>query len=298
MSRPDLLAAAPLPPPDTTADTDPRGLVLFLVVTFGVAWALWGLLAATGGLGRPVALPVLAASMYAPAVGTLAARVWGGTPLPRLGVRRRGPWRWYLLVLVLVPSLLLLGATLCVLAGLQQFDPAFTELRRAAEQTGAPPIPPEVLIVQLIPATTVAPLFNMVFAAGEEIGWRGYLLAHLQGLGPRRAALTVGLVWGVWHAPVIAMGWNYPGEPVRGPLMMIVFTMVYGVVLAWLRARSGSIWPPALAHGAINAEAGAVGAFLTPASPIVGAPIGLVALVPAALLAAALLWRGRWEQAA
>src|SRR5262249_48087176 len=122
-----------------------RGLVLYLLVTFGVAWALWGLLAATGGLGRPEALVVMAVSMYAPALGTFAVWAWGGAPGPPLGLRRRGPWRWYLLVYVLVPALLVLGAALCVLVGLQRFDPTFTVLREAAERMGAPPLPVDPL---------------------------------------------------------------------------------------------------------------------------------------------------------
>ena len=144
-------------------------------------------------------------------------------------------------------------------------------------------------------AFTLAPIVNLLPAAGEELGWRGYLLARLQPLGPRRAALVVGLIWGIWHAPVIMIGHNYPNEPALGPLLMIVLTLAYGVILAWLRARSGSIWPAALAHGTLNAQGGAVAMFLTPANPLVGAPIGLVALIPTLLLALALLRFAPWE---
>ena len=93
------------------------------------------------------------------------------------------------------------------------------------------------------------------------------------------------------------MGWNYPGEPVLGPPMMVAFAVIYGVILAWLRLRSGSVWTAALAHGAVNAEAPGLPLFLTPASPLVGAPLGWVALLPAVLFAVALLRFARWDPA-
>jgi membrane protease YdiL (CAAX protease family) len=152
-----------------------------------------------------------------------------------------------------------------------------------------------VAVLLALPVFVVVPLVNMLAAIGEELGWRGYLWARLAPLGPRRAALLIGVIWGVWHAPLIAMGYNYPDAPVLGPLLMTGFALAYGVPLAWLRIRSGSVWPAALAHGAVNADAGVMVVFLTPASRLVGTPIGWVALIPAALFAVALLRFGRWD---
>jgi membrane protease YdiL (CAAX protease family) len=275
-----------------------RGVMIFLAMAFGVAWALWGLLWRGGGLARPDSYLFLVASMFAPALGVLAAwRLADPQALRLSGVGRRGPWRWYLITYLLIPALLLLGAALCVLGGVQQLDPTFSLIREQAARSGqpVPPPPPMAVAVLLaLPVFVVVPLVNMLAAIGEELGWRGYLWARLAPLGPRRAALLIGVIWGVWHAPLIAMGYNYPDSPLLGPLLMTGFTVVYGVVLGWLRARSGSVWPAALAHGAINAEAIAVAVFFTPASRLVGAPIGLVALLPAAVCAALLLWRGGW----
>jgi membrane protease YdiL (CAAX protease family) len=185
-----------------------------------------------------------------------------------------------------------------VLVRVQQLDPTFSVLREGFLRAGRepPPTPPfEVAVLMALPAFLIAPLINTLVAIGEEVGWRGYLWARWQPLGPRRAALAIGVIWGVWHAPIIVQGHNYPGEPLLGPLLMVVLTVAYGVILAWLRARSGSVWPAALAHGALNAEGGAVAVFLTPADRLVGAPIGIVALIPALLVALALLRFGRWE---
>jgi uncharacterized protein len=296
-------AAAPTPAAPTRVPDVRRGMRLFLLVAFGVAWALWGLAALAGGLGNPLAVLLLVVSMYAPTLGTLAARRWADPDALRVtGLRHHGPWRWYLLVYVLIPALLLAGAALSVLLGIQHFDPTLGVLREMlqanADRAGLPP--PELpslgrAILLSVPVLLVAPLFNTLAAIGEEIGWRGYLLARLQPLGPRRAAVAVGAIWGVWHAPIIAMGHNYPGEPLLGPPLMVVFTVVYGVIFAWLRLRSGSVWVAGLAHGAVNAEAGLTVIFLTRASPLVGTPIGWVTLIPAALVALALFRFGRWD---
>jgi membrane protease YdiL (CAAX protease family) len=295
----------PIPTPMAAAMREPapvrRGLLVFGAVAFGMAWTLWALLWLGGGLERPEAGAFLVASMYAPALGVLAAwRLADPAALRVSGLRRRGPWRWYLLTYALVPLLLLLGAALCVLVGVQRLDPTFSLLREQAARLGveAPPPPPlQVALPMALPAFLIAPLLNVVATIGEELGWRGYLWARLQPLGARQAAALIGVIWGVWHAPLIAMGYNYPHSPVPGPLLMTGLTVVYGVILGWLRARSGSVWPAALAHGALNAQAGAVAVFLTPASTLVGAPIGIVALAPAAVFAALLLWRGNWQAA-
>jgi uncharacterized protein len=292
------LAPAPLADDAPRAPRAGRGVLVCLAVAFGVAWALWGVLWLGGGLVRRDSFAFLVVSMYAPALGVLAAwRLADPQALRLSGMRRRGPWRWYALTYLLIPALLLLGAALCVLLGVQRLDPTFSLLREQAARLGQPVPPPPPLGVALLmalPVLVVGPLVNVAATIGEELGWRGYLWARLAPLGPRRAALLIGVIWGVWHAPLIAMGYNYPESPVLGPLLMVAFTTVYGVVLAWLRARSESVWPAALAHGAINAEAGGLMVFLTPASHLVGVPIGLVAIVPAAVLAGWLLWRGTW----
>ncbi|MFB6169855.1 MAG: type II CAAX prenyl endopeptidase Rce1 family protein, partial [Haloarculaceae archaeon] len=98
--------------------------------------------------------------------------------------------------------------------------------------------------------------------------------------------LVSGVVWGVWHWPVIYMGYNYghgyPGAPWTGMLAMVVFTVAVGGFLSWTTLRSGSVWPAVAGHGSVNGI-GALGLFLvvgTP-SPLLGpAATGLLTMVP------------------
>lgn len=294
------MSASPGPtaPPRAAVPSVPRrGVAIFLAVSFGVAWGAFGLLAALGGLTRaPVGLLLLVA-MYAPALGALAARLWGEQPPPLLGVRRRGRWWAYLVGWLGPPVVLLLGAALAAAVGVQPFDPTASRLRQLLEQQGAAVLPPPGAAGAALVAGAVlgGALVNVVATFGEEVGWRGYLLGALAPLGRRRAALAVGVVWGLWHAPLIVQGWNYPDQPVLGSLLMVLFTLAWAVILGWLRLRGGSVWPAALGHGAINAAGSGLLPFFPMDNPLLGAPVGLVVQVPAALWALGLLCRPDWE---
>ena len=77
-------------------------------------------------------------------------------------------------------------------------------------------------------------------------------------LGTLPAMLVSGVIWGVWHTPVILMGHNYPDSPILGVPTMIMFCIVFGIILGWLRLKSDSVWPAVIAHGAINGSAGVI----------------------------------------
>ena len=89
---------------------------------------------------------------------------------------------------------------------------------------------------------------------GEELGWRGYLLPKLtKGLSKFSATIITGLIWGIWHIPIILSGYNYGGEhPLLGSLAMIVFCVIIGVFSAFLFYKVKSIWVPVIFHASIN----------------------------------------------
>ncbi len=106
----------------------------------------------------------------------------------------------------------------------------------------------------LVFAQTViaGPLLGLVLAFGEEYGWRGFLQGELFGLGRRRGALILGLIWGVWHFPAVWMGHSYPGQAVLGSLMITIFTIFFGVFLSYAMLKTGSIWLVAFLHAVNN----------------------------------------------
>jgi membrane protease YdiL (CAAX protease family) len=197
----------------------------------------------------------------------------------------------------LLPAVLtFIGGALFFLVFPQLFDRDATQLRSALEASGVPADQLGLIVMgQLLAAITVGQLINTFPSLGEEVGWRGMLLPLLcERMSERRAAIVSGIIWGLWHAPIIAMGHNYgmgyPGFPVTGILTMVVACTSIGCPLSWLRLRSGSVWPCAVAHGAINAISNAAVPFCTIGATLAGpSPLGLVAGLPCLLLAA-LCW--------
>lgn len=128
---------------------------------------------------------------------------------------------------------------------------------------------------------------NMLFAVGEELFWRGYLFAKLQHLGIFRASLLTGIIWGLWHAPVIALGYNYPGHPWQGVLMMILLTTSMSPLMFFFRQAGRAVMTPAIFHGSFNASAGLVYlVFEEPDRFLIGATglAGLVVMSAASVL--------------
>jgi len=104
----------------------------------------------------------------------------------------------------------------------------------------------------------IAILINSLFAVFEEIGWRGYMLPHFGPEGSFGAALVVGFLHGVWHLPLMLMttAYNPAGNQlVTVPVFLAVLTGA-GIIYAYLRWTSGSLWPVIIAHGTFNAVLG------------------------------------------
>lgn len=94
---------------------------------------------------------------------------------------------------------------------------------------------------------------GVLSGAGEEIGWRGYMLTRLVDAGIPKPLLASGIIWALWHFPLILSG-QYAAGPHPGISAAIFLVDVIGIafVIGVLRLRSGSVWPAALLHGAWN----------------------------------------------
>ena len=139
-------------------------------------------------------------------------------------------------------------------------------------------------------AITLAPAINMFFALGEEAGWRGYMMPRLkERFGLLNGRLLGGVVWGVWHWPLMLLvgyeyGTNYLGAPVLGLVVWCVVCFALNTLLDLLYEKTGCIWVPAIAHGAFNAIAALPQVLITPADAyynVLGPmPIGLISVLP------------------
>jgi membrane protease YdiL (CAAX protease family) len=151
-----------------------------------------------------------------------------------------------------------------------------------------------ILAITGLQAVVLAPFLALLIAFGEEYGWRGYLQGELIKLGKVRGILLVGVIWGLWHAPVILMGHNYPGYPLLGVLLMVLYTIALAFVFGFAVLKSGSVWLAAFLHGLNNQ----VLSFLIlmvykPEDPVYSFGAGLYGLVIWAIVVAAILVLGR-----
>jgi membrane protease YdiL (CAAX protease family) len=213
-------------------------LAAFLVLTYGLTWALWIPLDIfrDAVAGPYTSLALLIGSNIPSAVAivlTLVGFGWGATRklLGRLLIWRFG-WRWYLVLLA--PTALAVGTITLV----------------AVTRGG----PAAALAVPLLSA--IIAMAIMIFpgsAAGEEIGWRGYALPRLQA---RRTALTaslvVGSLHGLWHLPLWLRGQHehplsvYPAFLIQAVALSVIYTWLYN-------SSKGSLLLVVLFHMATNA---------------------------------------------
>lgn len=281
-----------------------KRLVIFLAVTFGLTWGLLipaGFLLGTfenGEASSPVMFGLIALSMFFPLVGTLITNAACG-PDSRIDLawhpHIRQNVRSYLIAWFAPGVIALLGCMVFFAVNPHLFDPtmrSYIETNAAAaglapDELASQMPPTSVLLgVTLVLSLVIAPFLNMVPAFGEELGWRGMLYPTLVERMPERLAAPVtGVIWGLWHAPAIAMGHNYgmgyEGFPVAGILTMTLLCTAMSCWLCLLRTRSGSVWPCALAHGAFNAVANVGVVFCSAGPTLLGpSPLGLVAGIP------------------
>ena len=122
-------------------------------------------------------------------------------------------------------------------------------------------IPVEMNPTFLIVTTIISGLFagatvNALFAFGEEYGWRNYLVDALREKKFVFASIFIGIVWGLWHFPLILLGHNYPQHSVAGIFMMVIFCVLASFVEIYLVLKAKSVYPAAIFHGTLNAVAG------------------------------------------
>jgi membrane protease YdiL (CAAX protease family) len=161
-----------------------------------------------------------------------------------------------------------------------------------------PGMTPEVFYaLAAVQSVLVAPILAIVITFGEEYGWRGYLQTELFKLGRRRGVLLLGVIWGAWHWPIILMGYNYPGHPLLGVVLMTLYTMGLAVVLGYAVLRSRSVLLSSYLHGLNNqVVAYLVAIGLRPFDAAFAFGIGTYGIATLAIVAGLLLldpiWRG------
>jgi CAAX protease family protein len=236
------------------------------------------------------------ALMWTPAAASVVARLvlregFGDVSF-RVGGRRG--WKAIGLALIFPIVLGIIAYGIAWMTGLVQFAPRPISLaaRYVPEGTSAA----VVFLINVAVAATIVTIYSARTAAGEEIGWRGYMLTRLVDAGVPKPILTSGVIWGVWHVPLILGGVYLVGPPpLLAALLWMVTATAFSFVFARVRLETGSVWPAITLHSAWNAI---IQAGFDPASHGANAELWigesgiLVALTM--IVAAVVFSRGRW----
>ena len=284
-------------------------VLAFVVLSCGLAWLIAMPLWLGDGLAEPSTWFLLPVMMLTPAVAALAVTFAMKVPRPGARLRFLGLWPlrparrvvWLMVIGWLVPPVLVaLGILVAAALGFVDLDPTFSgfaaEIAKALP-AGSPMPPVELVVISQIAMIPAAALFNSLLAFGEELGWRGWLVPALRPLGTWPALLLSGAIWGLWHSPLILLGYNFGRTDITGVLLMIGGCVAWGVLLGWLRLRSASVWPAVLAHGSLNASAGLIllVAATQPDLALAG-PLGIAGWIVAAATIAVLVLTGQFRE--
>lgn len=218
---------------DSQSPSTRPALFTFLGFTFALSAIFWALIISAGSLGAHGGVYVLAL-MWCPGVSALITRLIFQRNVRGQGWRLGAP-RWLALAYIL-PLLYAIPAYgfvwLAKLGGL--------DLSRF--KTG------------IVTFVVLGSLQSLLSATGEELGWRGFLVPTLAKTMPfGRVALISGTIWAAWHVPLILFADYNSGTPSwYGVPCFAIMVIAIAFPIAWLRLRSGSVWPAALLHASHN----------------------------------------------
>lgn len=266
---------------------DRKGTFSFLGITFILTYTIEGILILSGfritGIPTLYGQFIVAGVMWVPALATVITIRFithEGFAITNL---RFGSWKPYLATWVIIPVCFFIIYALTWLLKLGEPDWQLRELMALMASSGADmstaPSPWMVSISLFFGSLFISPLINSVFGFGEEFGWRGYLLPKLLPLGKTRAYIVLGIIWGLWHAPLITVGFIAPEHPALGILAMIGLTTTLGLYMNELTLRYRSSILAGWIHGVFNSQSYGIWRILFPTiNPLIGGLYGLVGL--------------------
>ena len=208
-------------------------LATFLILTFALSSVFYVIFARAGSLGIGGGWYVRML-MWCPAAGALITRLLFQHDVRGEGWRLGHP-RYALLAYALPLAYAVVAYAAVWLLGLGGVDPSRFHTNVAY-------------------FVVVGSVLSLTSALGEELGWRGFLVPKLaEGWSFTTTALVSGAIWAVWHMPLIIFaGYNGGTTVLYSIVCFVVMVLGISVPLAWIRLRSGSVWPAALFHASHN----------------------------------------------
>jgi membrane protease YdiL (CAAX protease family) len=219
---------------------DGQPVVTFFVLAYAISWVAW--LGPVLGLSEPFSTLGYLVGGYGPALAALVV-TWLGSDSVRAWARQIVDWRvaprWYVATLVVPLLVVALTGVGLELVG-TSVDPGLL---------------PERISLVLVSFVSIA----LVGGGNEEPGWRGLALPKLQEqYAPVSATLILGVVWALWHLPLLATGpttfHGLASFVELAPTTVVRILNIVGIafILTWIYNATGSVLLAILAHAGFN----------------------------------------------
>lgn len=226
-------------------------VLIYVVLVFAFSSLFYFLILHSGSLSNGRGMYVLGL-MWCPALAGMLTLRLHGRSIAQLG------WKWgetkYQIQSWFIPLLYASIAYVIVwVAGFGAFgNPEYLDaLVRQMHLGGSPWIS---IGVGIFLTGTYGLVRSVSSALGEEIGWRGFLVPELSKTTSfTLTSLISGMVWSLWHYPILIYGDYNAGTPTWYGLTCFTVMVVSGsFIFAWMRLKSGSLWTGAILHGSHN----------------------------------------------
>jgi membrane protease YdiL (CAAX protease family) len=229
--------------------TPGKKILVFLLLTFGLSSIFYVLILSSGSISS-----FSFGLMWCPGIAAILTQLIFQRNLRNLGWKagKLKYWLWSY-GLPVIYGLVVYGIVWST--GLGKFAP-YDQVIQAAKQLNIDVQSPAIAaVLYVLINATLGVAINMTAALGEEIGWRGLFVPELsRKYSFTGVALISGAVWTIWHAPAILFSdYNNAGAPAWFGLICFALMVVgSSFAYAWLRLKSGSLWPAVILHASHN----------------------------------------------
>jgi membrane protease YdiL (CAAX protease family) len=225
-------------------------IVTFLVLTFGLSTIFYVKIFKGGEGIEPWLMPL----MWSPGISAIITKLIFDRNLKGLGWKPgRAKWLGLAYVLPILYSAVIYGFTWLIGQGGFTTDVMAEMVSKELGMAGATR-GQMVAVYTLLLATFGFLKSGLPGALGEELGWRGFLFPELERMTSfTSASLIGGMVWALWHLPLILFADYHSSAPIAFVVVMFSIAAIARSFLHnWFRARSGSVWPNVILHANHN----------------------------------------------
>ncbi|MBN2136157.1 MAG: CPBP family intramembrane metalloprotease [Acidobacteria bacterium] len=224
-------------------------IAVFLIITFSILIAVTIYLVKTGEASSNMGMALLI--MWSPGIAAIVTCLIFQRNLRGLGWKL-GKIKYIALSYFFPLFATLIAYSIIWITGLAKFQ-MVEQYQFGTSTCGTIGIKNPPFAIALPVMLTWGLILRMIFALGEEIGWRGFLIPQLIKIfSMKKAAIISGIVWFSFHLPGLIFLDYYSGSRLKSTVFFGIMIISASVIMFWIRVKSGSLWTAAVFHASHN----------------------------------------------